>query len=114
MILLESARAAGGGNIAWYDLETDKREIIVEGITAASGLALSPDRTTLLYTEGRSRPDGKLFLVQNFIQNLQVRKVLEGINKPRHIAIDEDGTIYLASRDGILRLRKRLDELRKT
>lgn len=110
MILLEAARV-GGGNIAWYDLETDKREIIVEGITAASGLALSPDRTTLLFTESRPRPDGKLFLVQNFNHTKQVRKVLDGINKPRHIAVNEDGVIYLASRDGVLRLKKGLNEL---
>lgn len=110
MILLESART-GGGNISWYNVETDKREIIIEGITGASGLALFPDRTGLLYTEGRPRPNGKLFIVRDFQTKPQVKMLLDGINKPRHMTITPDGIIYLASRDGVLRLKKKLSEL---
>lgn len=104
LILLESARA-GGGNISWYHLELDKLETIVRGITAASGIALLPNRRDLVYTEGLLRPGGKLHLVRDFHNAPQPRLILDGLNKPRHIAVSPQGALYLASRDGVLRLK---------
>ncbi|MDZ7276630.1 MAG: SIR2 family protein [candidate division KSB1 bacterium] len=104
LILLESARA-GGGNISWYHLELDQLETIIMGITAASGIALLPNRKDLLYTEGLPRPGGRLHLVRNFQSTPQPRLVLDRLNKPRHIAVSPQGAVYLASRDGVLRLK---------
>ncbi len=104
MIVLEAARA-GAGNLAWYDCEQDKLEPIVRSLHAPAGVALLPNRRDLLCTISLPRPDGKLLLVRDFQNTPQTTLVLEQLNKPRHLAVSSTGDIYLASRDGVMRLK---------